>query len=98
MREPSPLVRLLLSQLREMEQALRPADPATALEDRATARLLDRRETLTRRLSEEPNLSPADLPAKLTLLCARLCTDLNVGDAKAVRTYMLAESVRDGVG
>lgn len=96
MRDCSPVIRSLLGQLDETWRKMHPEEDAADPGDRAYNTLIDLEDRLVRRLAEEPNLSPADAPAKLALLCLRLRQDLDLTNARHVSTYMLAESVRDG--
>lgn len=93
----SPVIRGLLNSLLDVTHQLHPNWPEDKPEEQTFGRLLDRRESLVRRLAKEPNLTQADMMAKLTTLCARLRIELDINNNVAVTTYLLAESVRDGV-
>lgn len=97
MDECSPVIRGLLNSLSDVTRQLHPDRPEDKPNEQAFGDLLDQRESLIRRLAKEPSLTQADIAAKLTTLCTRLRTDLNINNNFAVTTYMLAENVRDGV-
>lgn len=98
MPEPSPHVRVLVEEITALDRRIAELWGAAEPEDHAPLiEAENRRETLTTALAREPALTPADLSAKLTVLCCRLRTELAVTDVVQVTTYMLAESARDGM-
>lgn len=68
------------------------------MDDAARNAFLDERERLTWAVAQEPGTSPADIAAKLTILCTRLRGDLGQRCLPGpVADYLLAESIRADV-
>lgn len=93
--QPSPHIQRYLAILEAVRREFRPAGEGP--EERAAARILEKEERICRSLAEEPTLTPADAAAKLEVLTHRLRQRLDESDEAAVITYMLAESLREGL-
>jgi len=57
--------------------------------------LCDALQAATAKLAQAPALSPAEIMAKLSILCARLRETLHLDAGDELVTYLLAESVRE---